>query len=64
MSEKQRKKTKKKKRRKPLPNELLIIDNPDKVWHESWTKGRNILNFPHPFRAVLFGPPEHWVCYC
>lgn len=48
----------KKKRRKPLPNELMIIENPDKTWHEKWTKNRNILNFPHPFRAVLFGPPN------
>jgi DNA polymerase III delta prime subunit len=41
----------------PLPNYILPLPNPDKSWHESWTKNRNLLNLPHPFRLVAFGPP-------
>ena len=37
-----------------LPNRIL---NPDKQFHESWSSGRNLLNIPHPFRAVFLGPP-------
>jgi hypothetical protein len=39
------------------PNRLTIIDNADKGWHETWKKGRNLCNFPHPFRALLIGRP-------
>lgn len=38
-------------------NELIVIKNPDKGFHEKWTPKRNMLNIPHPFRAVLLGPP-------
>ena len=41
-----------------LPNELIPLPNQDKKWHESWFQTRNLLNFPHPFRAVLCGPPN------
>ena len=41
-----------------LPNKILPILNKDKEFHESWYKGRNMLNIPHPFRAVLLGPPN------
>jgi hypothetical protein len=41
-----------------LPSRIIPIDNPDKEFHESWTSGRNLLNFPHPFRAVMLGPPN------
>ena len=41
-----------------LPNELIAIKNADKEFHEHWTPNRNPLNFPHPFRAVLLGPPN------
>jgi ABC-type cobalamin/Fe3+-siderophores transport system ATPase subunit len=51
-------KKRKKKRRQKLPNELIIIDNPDKTFHEHWSERRNLLNIPHPFRAVLLGPPN------
>jgi len=37
---------------------IVPIDNPDKTWHEKWTPGRGLLNFPHPFRSVLLGPPN------
>lgn len=41
-----------------IPNKLLHLQNPDKEFHEEWTKNRNLLNFPHPFRCVLLGPPN------
>jgi hypothetical protein len=42
----------------PLPNKIIPLPNPDKVFHESWSPGRNLLNIPHPFRAVFLGPPN------
>ena len=41
-----------------LPNKIIPIPNADKEFHEKWTQKRNMLNFPHPFRAVIFGPPN------
>ena len=41
-----------------LPNELFMIPNLDKKFHEKWDDGRNKLNFPHPWRAVFLGPPN------
>ena len=41
-----------------LPDQLIPIPNADKAFHEKWTKGRNKLNIPHPFRAVCLGPPN------
>jgi hypothetical protein len=41
-----------------LPNRLIPIKNADKAFHEKWNQKRNILNFPHPWRAVLMGPPN------
>jgi hypothetical protein len=35
-----------------------MIPNPDKHFHEEWHSRRNIVNFPHPFRAVCLGPPN------
>lgn len=46
------------KSRKKLPNKIIVIPNPDKLWHEKWTKNRNPLNVPHPFRCVCLGPPN------
>ena len=48
---------------KPLPAELVPFPNLDKTWHESWEvkegdPPRDLLNFPHPYRAVLCGPPN------
>jgi len=48
----------KKNRKKKLPKKLLAIPNKDKEWHEKWTEDRDMLNIPHPFRAVLIGPPN------
>ena len=36
---------------------LVAFENADKEWHESWETGRGLLNFPHPWRALLTGPP-------
>ena len=41
-----------------LPKKLLNIPNADKKWHEKWYKGRDMLNYPHPFRLVIFGNPN------
>ena len=41
-----------------LPNEIIALPNADKKFHEKWKKGRNMLNIPHPFRAVALGPPN------
>ncbi len=41
-----------------LPNRLIPIHNEDKEFHERWKKGRNMLNFPHPFRMVAMGKPN------
>lgn len=35
------------------PDELIIIPNPEKKFHEKWFTGRNMLNFPHPYRILL-----------
>lgn len=41
-----------------LPSELIAFKNADKGWHEAWGAERDLLNFPHPFRAVMCGPPN------
>lgn len=41
-----------------LPKQIVPITNADKSWHEKWYEGRDLLNIPHPFRAVLMGPPN------
>lgn len=54
-----RRRKKKSKKLYKLPKEIIPIPNPDKSpWHESWTKNRNMLNIPHPYRIVIFGPPN------
>ena len=60
ITEKVKKKNKLKKKKKSyrLPKKILVIPNPDKKFHEKWTKGRNLLNIPNPFRVVIFGPPN------
>jgi hypothetical protein len=47
-----------KRKRHRLPDRLLHLKNSDKEFHESWTGQRNMLDFPHPFRAVFLGPPN------
>ena len=41
-----------------LPRQLLAVRNLDKKNHEQWVQGDDLLNFPHPFRGVLLGPPN------
>jgi hypothetical protein len=41
-----------------LPKELLALPNADKQFHEEWDDERDMLNIPHPFRAVFLGPPN------
>lgn len=45
---------KKKTSKKPdYPQELIIIPNKDKSFHEKWDSDRDPLNFPHPYRMLL-----------
>lgn len=53
--------------KKKLPSRLIdLTDSADKKWHEKWCIKKAttahekslLLNFPHPFRAVLVGPPN------
>lgn len=41
-----------------LPQEIVIFENKDKNFHESWSPGRDLANFPHPYRVLLVGPPN------
>jgi len=51
-------KTRKRKKRPVLPSEIIAFPNSDKDFHEHWEEDRDLLSFPHPFRAVLLGPPN------
>lgn len=45
--------------KKPLKaNKLIVFPNADKLFHEEWDGNRHIMNFPHPFRACVCGPPN------
>ena len=48
----------KQKKKCRLPNKIIPLPCADKEFHECWNERRNILNFPHPFRAVLLGRPN------
>lgn len=39
-------------------DKLVAFHNADKDFHESWTPGRNPLDFPHPYRVLITGPPN------
>jgi len=57
-SSKKVKKKSKRKKAKKLPRVIVPIPCADKIgWYEKWTPGRDPLSIPHPFRAVLLGPP-------
>ena len=52
---------KRKKKSRGLPTDrLLVFNNPDKDWHEKWTKKRaeDPINIPHPSRIVICGEPN------
>lgn len=38
-----------------LPNKIIKIANVDKKFHESYHKGRNPCDLPHPFRLCILG---------
>lgn len=38
--------------------DLAVFKNADKEWHEQWESNRGVMNLPHPFRCILFGPPN------
>jgi hypothetical protein len=40
-----------------LPNHIIALPNSDKKFHEKWYDGRNKLDMPHPYRAILVGKP-------
>lgn len=40
---------------KKLPNQILFLPNEDKKFHEKWHEGRNLGDFPHPFRLCILG---------
>jgi hypothetical protein len=48
----------KKKPKKKLPQCIIPIKNPDKLFHEKWTPSRDPLDLPHPFRICLLGKPN------
>jgi hypothetical protein len=57
------KKTKKqrgklKKNKLKLPDKILPLPNRDKGFMEQWYAGRNLLNFPHSWRAVITARPN------
>ncbi len=38
-------------------NQLIPFDSPDKEGDEKWYPGRDLMNFPHPFRCILISHP-------
>lgn len=41
-----------------LPKKILPIPSDDKNFHEKWYKSNDLLDFPHPFRCCIIGPPN------
>jgi len=58
MSNTNNKKRKLSRPRVTLPQKIIPFKNSDKKWHESWTEGRDLLDFPHPYRITMTGPPN------
>ena len=49
----------KKTKQNDLPDSIIPIECADKEgWSEKWDTGRNMLNFPHPWRGVFCGLPS------
>jgi DNA polymerase III delta prime subunit len=51
----------KKKNKNPeelYPNVILALPNLDKEFNEEWVEKRNMLNFPHSYRALFAGVPN------
>lgn len=48
-----------KKNKVELPDTIIPIECKDKEgWSESWSEGRNMLDFPHPWRGIFIGLPS------
>lgn len=45
-------------RRIQLPDEIIVMKNPDKKFHEKWSAGRKLLDIPAPFRCLIAGKPN------
>lgn len=43
---------------KPASEKIIVLENPDKKFHERWENGRHLANFPHPFRLWACGKPN------
>lgn len=43
---------------KPAVDQIIVLQNPDKHFHEKWTPGRHVANLPHPFRIWMAGKPN------
>jgi len=41
-----------------LPQKIIPLPNQDKFFHESWKKGDDLLDFPHPSRICLTAKPN------
>lgn len=53
-----KKKKKKGKYNGSLPKEIIMFESCDKQSHEHWTPGRDLANFPKPFKMIITGPPN------
>ena len=59
LGSKSRKAGKQESTKKKLPDRIIPICSADKEgWTEKWDKGRNLLDFPHPWRGIFSGPPS------
>lgn len=41
-----------------IPRKIIPFANRDKDFHEAWERGRDWLDIPHPFRALLASKPN------
>lgn len=39
-------------------DKLIVLENPDKTFHEHWYEGRHVLDIIHPFRLWVCGRPN------
>ena len=54
-NEKKRRVRKSKKINIDLPEEIFVLDNPDKHFHEKYEPNQSVIRFPHPFRCCILG---------
>ena len=46
------------KKRSYPKGKFIVFTNPIKTFHEKWYKGRDLLDFPHPFRMIIAAAPN------